>query len=67
MWQGRFITTVREGQWEYVNRARGIRAAVILPIDDAADGRHIILVEQYRVPLLLPLGLPRRQHSVGRS
>ena len=62
MWQGRFITAVREGQWEYVNRARGIRAAVILPIDDAPDGRHIILVEQYRMPLHarcieLPAGL----------
>lgn len=62
MWQGRFITAVRQGKWEYVNRARGIRAAVILPIDDAPDGRHIILVEQFRVPLgrnclELPAGL----------
>ncbi|QJQ32722.1 NUDIX hydrolase [Sphingomonas lacunae] len=54
MWQGRFITAVRQGKWEYVNRARGIRAAVILAIDDADDGRHIILVEQYRVPLGKP-------------
>lgn len=62
MWQGRFIIAKRQGKWEYVARARGIRAAVILPIDDAADGRHIILVEQYRVPLgrrclELPAGL----------
>lgn len=62
MWQGRFITAKKQGKWEYVARARGIRAAVILPIDDAADGRHVILVEQYRVPLgqfclELPAGL----------
>lgn len=35
---------------------------MILAIDDAADGRHVILVEQYRVPLKvncleLPAGL----------
>ncbi len=62
MWQGRFITVIRDGKWEYVRRARGIRAAVILAIDDAADGRHVLLVEQYRVPLgrrciELPAGL----------
>ncbi len=58
MWQGRFIAAKREGKWEYVSRARGIRAAVILAIDDG----HVILVEQYRVPLKrlcieLPAGL----------
>lgn len=62
MWQGKFITTVREGRWEYVNRARGIHAAVILAIDDAPDGRHVLLVEQYRIPIHkrcieLPAGL----------
>ncbi|MCX7863894.1 MAG: NUDIX hydrolase [Novosphingobium sp.] len=59
VWQGRFITARRKGRWEYVSRARGIRAAVILAID--AD-RHVLLVEQYRVPLgrrciELPAGL----------
>lgn len=61
-WQGKYITVKQSGTWEYVSRARGIRAAVILPIDDAPDGRHVILVEQYRVPLgahciELPAGL----------
>lgn len=51
VWQGRFITTKVDGKWEYVSRARGIRAAVIVAIDDAD---HIILVEQYRVPLGKP-------------
>jgi len=63
MWQGDWIIARRRGNWEYVGRARNIRAAVILPIDDtAADGPHVILVEQYRVPLgraciELPAGL----------
>lgn len=61
-WEGRFITVKQQGTWEYVSRSRGIHAAVILAIDDAADGRHVILAEQYRVPLKvqcleLPAGL----------
>jgi ADP-ribose pyrophosphatase len=61
-WEGRFITVRQQGSWEYVSRSRGIHAAVILAIDEAADGRHVILVEQYRVPLKracleLPAGL----------
>lgn len=52
MWQGRFITTKTRGRWEYVGRARGIRAAAIIAIDEDPDGtRHVILVSQYRVPL----------------
>ena len=27
VWQGRFITTKTRGKWEYVSRARGIKAA----------------------------------------
>ena len=57
-WQGKYITAKTRGRWEYVGRARNIRAAVILPLieDD------VILVEQYRVPLgrnciELPAGL----------
>ncbi len=58
VWQGRFITARRKGRWEYVGRARGIRAAVILAVEDG----HVLLVEQYRVPLgrnciELPAGL----------
>ena len=61
-WEGRFITVKQQGSWEYVSRSRGIHAAVILAIDDGTDGRHVILVEQYRVPLKvqcleLPAGL----------
>lgn len=63
MWAGRFITAKRRGRWEYVGRARGIHAAVILAIDEDEDGRrHVLLVDQFRVPLgrrciELPAGL----------
>ena len=49
-WQGKFITAKQRGRWEYASRSRGIRAAAILAIDDG----HVILVEQYRVPLGRP-------------
>lgn len=59
VWQGRFVTAKTKGKWEYVSRARGIRAAVILAIDEQD---HVILVDQFRVPLNrrcieLPAGL----------
>ena len=62
MWAGKFITAKKQGRWEFVGRARGIHAAVILAIDEAPDGRHVLLVEQPRVPLggfslELPAGL----------
>jgi ADP-ribose pyrophosphatase len=58
VWRGRFIEAKRLGKWEYVSRTRGVSAAVILAVDEG----HVILVEQYRVPigarcLELPAGL----------
>jgi ADP-ribose pyrophosphatase len=58
MWQGKFVTAKRRGKWEYVGRSRGIKAAVILAVEDG----HVLLVEQFRVPLgknciELPAGL----------
>lgn len=51
-WEGRFIVAKQRGRWEYVGRARGIRAAAIIALDEDPDGtRHVILVSQYRVPL----------------
>ena len=47
VWQGKFVTAKKRGRWEYVSRSRGIRAAVILAIDEG----QVLLVEQYRVPL----------------
>lgn len=59
VWQGKFIEVHVDGKWEYVGRARNIGAAVILAIDETD---HVLLVEQYRVPLgraciELPAGL----------
>lgn len=58
VWQGKYITVRKQGTWEYVGRARGIQAAVIL----AVEAGDVLLVEQYRVPLgrnciELPAGL----------
>jgi ADP-ribose pyrophosphatase len=58
VWSGRFIEAKRLGKWEFVSRTRNISAAVILAVDEG----HVILVEQYRVPigarcLELPAGL----------
>jgi len=59
VWQGKYIAARKKGRWEYVSRPRGIRAAVILAIDAE---NHVILVDQFRVPLgkrciELPAGL----------
>ena len=58
VWQGKYLVVRRQGTWEYVGRARGIRAAVIVAVDDG----DVLLVEQHRVPvggrcLELPAGL----------
>lgn len=58
VWQGRYVVAKTRGKWEYVSRARNIRAAVILAVEDG----HVLLVEQFRVPLgrnciELPAGL----------
>lgn len=71
MWEGRFITARRRGRWEYVSRSRGIGAAVILAIDEGMDGPHVLLVDQYRVPLgrrciELPAGLVG-DHAAGED
>jgi ADP-ribose pyrophosphatase len=66
LWEGRYIAARRRGKWEYVSRTQGVSAAVILALDDGpfgeAQDRHVLLVEQYRVPLgkyciELPAGL----------
>jgi len=58
VWQGKYVVAKTRGRWEYVGRARNIRAAVILALIDD----EVLLVEQYRVPLgrnciELPAGL----------
>lgn len=63
-WAGKWLTVLRDGRWEYVSRARGIEAVVILAIDDG----HVLLVDQFRVPLgrrciELPAGLIGDEHA----
>lgn len=50
LWSGKFVQMKRRGKWEYAGRARNIRAAVILAIEDG----HVLLVEQFRVALRKP-------------
>ncbi len=57
-YEGKYIKVTKQGRWEFVSRTRGVSAAVILVIDSG----HVILVEQFRVPLgkrclELPAGL----------
>jgi ADP-ribose pyrophosphatase len=58
-WEGKWIVAKRQGKWEFVSRARGIQAAVIVAIDDEGC---VLLIDQPRVPLgrrclELPAGL----------
>jgi len=58
MWQGKYISALKRGRWEYVSRTGSTNAVVILAEHDG----KIILIEQYRVPvgarcLELPAGL----------
>ncbi|HEY1143707.1 MAG TPA: NUDIX hydrolase [Sphingomicrobium sp.] len=58
MWQGKYITALKRGKWEYVSRTGSTNAVVIL----AEHEGKVILIEQYRVPvggkcLELPAGL----------
>jgi ADP-ribose pyrophosphatase len=64
-WEGKWVVVKRQGKWEYVSRARGLKAAVIIAIDDE---NHVLLVEQYRVPLgqrclEFPAGLIGDEHD----
>ncbi len=48
VWNGEYIEVVKDGTWEYVNRARGLGAAVIIAV---TDDDELVLIEEYRVPL----------------
>ena len=45
--QGRFLSLVKEGRWEYAARTNSVGAVVIVPI--TADG-ELVMVRQPRVP-----------------
>lgn len=58
VWEGRFLSVVKDGAWEYAERTGSTDAAVIVAVDDG----HLLLIEQRRIPtgrtcLELPAGL----------
>jgi len=58
VWQGKYISALKRGRWEYVSRTGSTNAVVILAEHDG----KVVLIEQYRVPvggrcLELPAGL----------
>ncbi len=67
-WAGKWVVAKTRGRWEYVSRARSIRAAVILAVEDG----HVLLVEQFRTPLQrpcieLPAGLIGDSDDAGQD
>ncbi|MES2988487.1 MAG: NUDIX hydrolase [Pseudomonadota bacterium] len=64
LYAGKWLTVRRQGKWEFVSRTGGVEAVVILAIDDG----HVLLIDQYRVPLgkrciELPVGLIGDEHA----
>ena len=58
VWQGKYISVLKRGRWEFVSRTGSTHAVVIV----AEHEGKVILIEQYRVPvggrcLELPAGL----------
>ena len=58
VWEGRYISAVKRGSWEFVSRTGSTHAVVVLAEHDG----KVVLIEQYRVPvggrcLELPAGL----------
>lgn len=57
--RGRFLSLIRKGHWEFVERVNSRAAVFVLAVTTA---RELVLVEQYRIPLdkgsiELPAGL----------
>ncbi len=69
---GKFLTLVKAGRWEYVERVRVTGVAVIIAV---TQERKLLLVEQYRTPVAartieLPAGLvgdESEKHSESAS
>jgi ADP-ribose pyrophosphatase len=66
---GKFLTLIKEGQWEYVDRVHGVGVALIIGV---TTEQKVLLVEQYRIPvhartIELPAGIigdePRDTHE----
>ena len=48
LYTGKFLSIVKEGRWEYVNRVNATGAAIIVAVTE--EGK-LLLVEQYRIPV----------------
>ena len=46
LWEGRFLSIVREDGWEYARRKGTSGAVAIVAVHDG----HLLLIEQHRVP-----------------
>lgn len=65
LYRGKFLNMAREGRWEYCERVKDTRAAMIFAITPERD---VILVEEYRPPigqrcLCFPAGLIGDEHA----
>jgi ADP-ribose pyrophosphatase len=45
---GKFLTLIKEGHWEYVDRVHGTGVALIIGV---TTEQTVLLVEQYRIPV----------------
>jgi ADP-ribose pyrophosphatase len=45
---GKFLTLIKEGHWEYVDRVHGTGVALIIGV---TTEQKVLLVEQYRIPV----------------
>ncbi len=45
---GKFLTLLKEGPWEYVDRVHGVGVALIIGV---TSEQKVLLVEQYRIPV----------------
>ena len=45
---GKFLTLIKQGHWEYVDRVHGTGAVIIIGV---TTEQKVLLVEQYRIPV----------------
>lgn len=67
LYTGEFVSLVREGHWEYIERVKATGAAIIVAVTDDVK---VLLVEQYRIPchsrtIEMPAGLIGDEHGAS--
>lgn len=67
LFTGEFLSLIREGHWEYVQRVNSTGAAIIVAV---TPERKLVLVEQYRIPchartLEMPAGIVGDEPGTG--